>query len=142
VREQNQPAEHQAGRQHQDKRRENAPNAARVEVEKREAAALQIVADDAGDQESRDHKEYIDPDEAAGQQRRKRVECDDRHDRDRPQAVNIGPVASMVSHAPPTHSGSISTLFHTTLGRRTGGRSDGRLRYFYVTDGAKRSPPI
>ena len=53
---------------------------------------LEAVGDDAGDQKARDDEEDVDADEATAHPAWKRVEGDDRQDRDAPQAVDVGPI--------------------------------------------------
>ena len=50
--------------------------------------------DQPGDEETRDHEEHVDAEEARGQGRRREVIDDDRRDRDRAQAVERADVAS------------------------------------------------
>ena len=68
------PAQHQHRAEHDDQRREDAPDPPVVEAEQAEAPKLEFARDDAGDQKARDHEENIDADEAARHRLRERRE--------------------------------------------------------------------
>src|SRR5262249_4042446 len=77
---------------HQDQRREDAADAPPVEAGEREAAAAELVEDDPGDQETRDHEEHVDADEAARHGAREGVIAEHRQHRDRAQPVDVGTI--------------------------------------------------
>ena len=92
VRQQHVPADKKGGSDDNDQRRKNPPDAADVEVEIAEAAALDGIDDDAADQVAGDDKEDVDADEAALEEIRKCVKRDDRTDGDRAQPIDVGAI--------------------------------------------------
>jgi hypothetical protein len=92
VGQEHEPAERQAGEQHDDERRKEPAHAPPVEVGEAEAPALQVLEDDARDEKARDDEEDIHAGEAAGRGVRERVKGEHGEHRDRAQAVDIGPV--------------------------------------------------
>jgi hypothetical protein len=95
ARQQHVPAECQRGEQHQHQRGKDAPDAPRIEVAVGEIAGREALQKDGRDQETRDHEEDVDADEAAGQQARKGVVRQHRAHRDGAQAVNVRAVLGM-----------------------------------------------
>ena len=67
----------------------DAPNASSVEVEKGEPTCVVIAEDVASDQEPRNHKEHVHPDEATRQEGFVEVKQDDRQDGDSSQPVDV-----------------------------------------------------
>jgi hypothetical protein len=96
--EQQEPAGDEYGDQHEQERRQDAPDAPHVEIQNAERAAIQPLEDDRGDQEAGDDEEDIDAGEPSAQQVRGDMERHDRQNRDRPQAVDIGPICSVRGH--------------------------------------------
>ncbi|MCW2311521.1 hypothetical protein M2244_001254 [Rhodoferax antarcticus] len=93
VRQQGKPAKGVAGGQHQNQRREDALDTVRVKLGEAEIPALQASENDGRNQKARDHKEDVHADEATAQFAGKGVEHDDRENRHRPQAVDVGSVS-------------------------------------------------
>ena len=89
------PAEHEAHRQHQHQRREDAADPALVEAAVVEAGGVHAAVDDRADQEAGDDEEYVHADEAAPHPHRKGVEAEHRQHRHRAQAVDVGTVLRM-----------------------------------------------
>ena len=69
--------------------RHDAPGAAVVEAGEGEASCLDVVGDEAGDQETGDDEEDVDADEAAAEPRHLGVEQDDDEHGNRSQAVDV-----------------------------------------------------
>jgi hypothetical protein len=95
VGEQRKPAEGQAGEHHGQQRREDAPDAPRIEAGHAEPALLQFAQQDARDQVAGNDEEDVDADEAAGQERREGVEQDHRQHGDGAQAVDVRAVGKV-----------------------------------------------
>jgi hypothetical protein len=95
------PRDHE---QHREQRRQQPAHAPLVEAGEREPARVDLVADQARDQEPRDDEEHVDADEAAGENAGARVKQHDRNDRDRPQPVDVGTVVVHSAMAGPTRA--------------------------------------
>lgn len=108
--EQQEPAGDEHGDQDQQKRRQDAPDPPRVEIQQAEGAAPEPLEDDRRDEKTGDDEEHVDPGEAAAQEVRGEMEGHDRQDRNRPQAIDVGPICSVRDH------------FLVLLWRRDGGR--------------------
>jgi hypothetical protein len=76
VREQTKPTQCPYDRQHDDQRRENPLCTARIEVNERELAVLQVTANDRRDQKPGNDEEDIDTDISAGKERGTRVKSE------------------------------------------------------------------
>ena len=93
-RQQQHRAEQYRRREHQRKRGQQATHAARIEARKRDRARLaQLFDQQAGDEKTGDDEEHVDADETAAEARHAGMKS--HHDRygDRPQSVDVGPVA-------------------------------------------------
>ena len=75
--EQRQPTGDVDCNQNQDKRWENAADAAQVEIDEAEIAAIELIENDRADEVSRDDEEDVDADETRRHHRRKAVKADD-----------------------------------------------------------------
>src|SRR3974390_2871354 len=84
----------QACRQHHDERRENAPEATRIEALERESLALQVVKNQTRNQEAGNDEKNINAGESAAQCPRKCVKPHDTQDSNRPQAIDVGSICS------------------------------------------------
>ena len=76
-------------------RRNDAAHPAGVEAADGEAAAVELAADDAGDQIAADHEEDVDSEKAAGKAGDMGVEQDDREHGDAAQPVHLRPVSRL-----------------------------------------------
>jgi hypothetical protein len=83
------PAEQQDRRKHQDQRGEDAADAPPVEARQGEAAGLEVLEDDPGDEEAGDDEEHVDAGEAAGHRAGEGVVAQHRQHRDGAQAVYV-----------------------------------------------------
>src|SRR5207344_1438787 len=70
-----------------------------IELRVRERLGLNVLKNDRGDQESRDHEEDIDTDEAAHDRVRECVKADDRENGDSAQPVDVRPIFGMAERA-------------------------------------------
>src|ERR1700678_1434654 len=82
-------AARQHHREHYIERREQSPYAAAIKSRERVHAAVEFIHQNAADEKTRNDEEYIDTDEAAGQQPVVGVIEHHGNDRDRAQTLNI-----------------------------------------------------
>jgi hypothetical protein len=71
---------------------------------------LNFTIDDSGDQEARDHEKNIDPDESTPESLGEGVEEDDRQNRERPQTINVLPIATRPFQADTSDEGGSRSL--------------------------------
>jgi hypothetical protein len=72
------PGERDAGGDHHEQRRQDAPRTPLVEMRQRKTPGAQILEQDGGDQIAADDEEHVDTNEAARQRRRTGVKTDHR----------------------------------------------------------------
>lgn len=105
--EQQKPTRNQRKANHGQQSRENSPHAAAIEFNYRQLAAF--GEQQPGDQVARDHKEYVDANETAGEPRRAEMKKDYGDHRNCAQAVDVGPIVRL-HHVPLRRSASRRNL--------------------------------
>ena len=127
------------GNEHRDRRRQQPSRPGTVEPGQPHRPGTRCFPpQQAGDQESRDDEEHVDPDESAADSGHAGVEQDDGDDGNRPQAFDVGPKLLLRQDRPPARSGTASGIragcsrnsVHSSNDRLTGPRRiPGSTRY-------------
>jgi hypothetical protein len=88
-----QPAQGQGRAKHHNQCRKNPPDSPLIEAQKAELLLIELAHDDAGDQETGNHEENVDANEAARHRLRESVKVHHQHHGDGPQAIDIRPIS-------------------------------------------------
>ena len=76
-------------RNHREERGKYPPEPPLIEAQERDASLLEVALENPGDKIAGDDEEHVDADKPAGNAGQAGVEQQDRHDRDRPQPVDV-----------------------------------------------------